>query len=58
MTPTQERHTWSDRIDRWVTAPVVGPLIFLAVMWLVFQLTTTAAAPLQDALDAFFYRPA
>ncbi len=57
VTPTQERHTWSDRIDRWVTAPIVGPVIFLAVMWLVFQLTTTAAAPLQDALDAFFTGP-
>ncbi len=47
----QTRRTWSDRIDRWVTAPVAGPLIFLAVMWLVFQVTTRVAAPLQDGLD-------
>ena len=43
--------TRSDRIDRWLTAPVIGPLIFLAVMWVVFQVTTVVAAPLQDALD-------
>ncbi|HEX6918438.1 MAG TPA: ferrous iron transport protein B, partial [Phycicoccus sp.] len=52
-----ERRTWSDRIDRVATAPVVGPLLFLAVMWTVFQLTTTVAAPLQDALDAFVGGP-
>ncbi len=53
----QTRQTWSDRIDRWVTAPVIGPLLFLGVMWLVFQITTTVAAPLQDALDGFFSGP-
>lgn len=42
--------TVTDRVDRWTTAPVVGPLLFLAVMWVVFQLTTTVAAPLQNAL--------
>ena len=47
----------SDRIDRWVTAPVLGPLVFLAVMWLVFQITTTVAAPLQGLLDALFSGP-
>ena len=51
------RQTWSDRIDRWATAPVIGPVIFLAVMWAVFALTTTVAAPLQGALDAFFTGP-
>lgn len=51
------RQTASDRIDRWVTAPGLGPLIFLAVMWLVFQVTTTVAAPMQDALDGLFSGP-
>ncbi len=55
--PTTDKRTWSDRIDRWATAPWVGPIIFLAVMWMVFQLTTTVAAPLQDALDSFFAGP-
>ncbi len=49
--------SFSDRIDDFATAPVVGPLLFLAVMWLVFQITTTLAAPLQDALDAFVTGP-
>ncbi len=52
-----DHRSWSDRIDRWVTAPILGPAIFLAVMWAVFSLTTTVAAPLQDALDAFFSGP-
>ncbi len=51
------RRSWTDRIDRWATAPIVGPLLFLAVMWGVFVLTTSAAAPLQDGLDAFFSGP-
>ena len=52
-----DHRTWTDRIDRWVTAPVLGPLIFLAVMWAVFALTTSVAAPLQDVLDSFFSGP-
>jgi ferrous iron transport protein B len=43
---------WSDRADRLATHPVAGPALFLAVMWAVFQLTTTVAAPFQDALDS------
>ncbi|MCU0279593.1 MAG: ferrous iron transport protein B [Candidatus Nanopelagicales bacterium] len=57
VVPDRERRTWSDRLDRWVTAPWIGPVIFMAVMWAVFQLTTTVAAPLQDALDVFFAGP-
>ncbi len=53
----ERRASMSDRIDRVVTAPVLGPLVFLAVMWLVFQATTAVAAPLQDALDALFSGP-
>lgn len=56
-TSGEQRVALSDKIDRWVTAPVIGPLIFLAVMWLVFQVTTTVAAPLQDRLDQFFSGP-
>ncbi|HET7822446.1 MAG TPA: ferrous iron transport protein B [Ornithinibacter sp.] len=51
------RRTWSDRIDRFATAPVVGPLLFLGVMWLVFQATTTLAAPMQNALGALVDGP-
>ncbi|MDR1448757.1 MAG: ferrous iron transport protein B, partial [Propionibacteriaceae bacterium] len=47
----------SDRIDRLILAPVLGPLIFLALMWAVFEVTTVVAAPLQDGLDALFSGP-
>ena len=53
----EPRRTWSDRIDRVVTAPVTGPLVFLGTMWLVFQITTTVAAPLQAALDSLLSGP-
>ncbi len=51
------RATWSDRLDRATTAPVLGPVLFLGVMWLLFQATTTVAAPLQAALDSLFGGP-
>ena len=51
------RQSWSDRIDRVATSPIVGPLTFLAVMFLVFQLTTRIAAPVQAALGALFDGP-
>lgn len=55
---TQGDHeTRSDKVDRYVTHPVMGPLLFLGVMWIVFQLTTTVAKPLQDGLGDFFGGP-
>jgi ferrous iron transport protein B len=51
------RPTWSDRIDRVATSPVIGPLLFLAVMWAMFQVTTTGAAPLVDGLDRLVSGP-
>ncbi|QNQ89262.1 ferrous iron transport protein B [Corynebacterium poyangense] len=45
--------SFSDRIDRFVLHPLLGSLIFLVAMWLVFQITTTVAAPLQDGLESF-----
>ena len=51
------RVRWSDRLDRVALSPVLGPALFLGAMWAVFQLTTTVAAPLQDALDWFFTGP-
>ncbi len=47
----------SDRIDRVATHPVGGPLVFLALMWLVFQATTSIAAPLQQALGEWVSGP-
>ncbi|MGV8909521.1 MAG: ferrous iron transport protein B [Propionicimonas sp.] len=55
--PAVQPRTFSDKVDRWVTAPVLGPLIFLGVMWLVFQITTAVAAPLQGFLGDLFAGP-
>lgn len=41
------RTNWTERIDRIALHPVLGPIAFLAVMWLVFQITIYLAAPLQ-----------
>lgn len=40
----------TDHLDRVLLNPVAGPLVFLAVVWGVFQLTTVVAAPLMDAV--------
>ena len=53
----EHRDTVTEAVDRVVLHPVAGPLIFLAAMFAVFQITTTVAAPLQDGLDAFFTGP-
>lgn len=53
----EHRHTFTETVDRFVLHPVCGPLVFLFAMFLVFQITTTVAAPLQDGLDAFFTGP-
>ena len=47
----------SQRIDRVVLHPVLGPILFLAVMWAVFFITTTVAGPLQDGLETFITGP-
>lgn len=43
--------TWSDRVDAWLLRPWVGVPVLLAVMWGLFQLATTAAAPLMDGVN-------
>ncbi len=57
LNPGDDRVSFSDRIDKVATAPVLGPLLFLGVMWLVFQVTTTVAAPIQDFFDTLFSGP-
>ncbi|HEY0188855.1 MAG TPA: ferrous iron transport protein B [Cellulomonas sp.] len=43
--------TLSDRVDRVLLDPWFGIPVFLAVMWAMFQLATTVAGPLIDAVD-------
>lgn len=53
----EERISRSDKIDKIATHPVAGPLLFLGVMWLVFQITTTVAEPLQKGLESLITGP-
>ncbi|GIG26840.1 ferrous iron transport protein B [Cellulomonas denverensis] len=46
------RRTRSDRVDRVLLDPRAGVPVFLAVMWAMFQLTTTVVGPLIDAVDS------
>ncbi|MCL2781749.1 MAG: ferrous iron transporter B [Actinomycetia bacterium] len=47
VTASGTGRTRTDRVDRWATAPIIGAVAFLAVMWAVFEAATQAAAPLQ-----------
>ncbi|RRD45592.1 ferrous iron transport protein B [Tessaracoccus sp. OH4464_COT-324] len=51
------RRTRSEQFDKIALHPILGPLLFLATMWLVFQITTTVAAPLQDGLEGLVTGP-
>jgi len=44
----------SARIDRVLLHPIFGSVIFLAVMFLLFQAIFTVAAPAQDLIEQFF----
>lgn len=48
----EERHTRSDRIDQVLTNRLIGIPIFLAMMWLTFQLTFKIGAYPMDWIDA------
>jgi len=56
VTRTDERSTLSDRMDRFLTAPILGVVILLGVLWTVFQSTTTFAAPFQNWISSFISR--
>ncbi len=53
----QQKRSATEKIDAVALHPLFGPLLFLACMWLVFQITTTVAAPFQDSLESFFSGP-
>jgi ferrous iron transport protein B len=49
--PAQRAITWTDRIDRVLTHKVWGSLIFLALMFLVFQAIFTWARPIMKGIS-------
>jgi ferrous iron transport protein B len=50
--PAQRPVTWSERLDRALTHRLWGTLIFLALMFCVFQAIFTWALPLMSQIDA------
>ncbi|MGV8968166.1 MAG: ferrous iron transport protein B [Cellulomonas sp.] len=57
--PTGEltRRSFSDRVDAVLLNPWAGIPVFLAVVWLLFALTTRFAAPVQGLIDRFVNGP-
>jgi len=51
MTRPVARSRWGDRLDRVVLHHVAGPLVFLAIMAVVFQAIFTWAQPLMDGMS-------
>jgi ferrous iron transport protein B len=49
--PAQRPVSWTDRLDKVLTHRLAGTLIFLAVMFLVFQAIYSGARPLMKAID-------
>lgn len=47
----RDRVTVSDRIDRVLLNPFLGVIVFLALMYAMFQATTVLAGPAQDWVD-------
>lgn len=43
---------WTDRLDRWALHPVWGSLFLILVLFAMFQVVFSGAAPLQDAMEA------
>ena len=52
--PATEKKTLTDKIDSIVTNRLLGFPIFLILMYLMFQITFTVAAPFQDMIDEGF----
>jgi ferrous iron transport protein B len=50
--PAQRPDTWTDRLDRVLTHKLWGTLVFLAVMFLVFESIFLWAKPLMDLIKA------
>jgi len=49
--------SFSDRVDAVLLHPWAGIPVFLGVVWLLFELTTTLAAPLVNLIDGLVHGP-
>lgn len=55
--PPLDRRTRTDRLDQIVTHPVFGLIIFVAAMWVVFQLTANVSSYYVDWIDGVINGP-
>lgn len=46
--------SYSDKIDRVLLNPLAGPIVFLALMWVLFKLAGEWMGPIQDFFDGLF----
>ncbi|MCH8854541.1 MAG: ferrous iron transport protein B, partial [Planctomycetes bacterium] len=53
-THEQADHNWTDRIDRIVTHPLLGLLVFAAVMFVMFLSIFSWAAPVMTGVESLF----
>ncbi len=44
-------HSLTDKVDRWLLHPWIGPLVLALVLFCVFQAIFAGAAPLQDGIE-------
>ena len=54
---TKDRLSTSDKIDKFATNRILGIPIFLAMMWIVFKITTDVASPFMDWVDGVISGP-
>jgi ferrous iron transport protein B len=54
QTPQERRRTFSERVDRYLLHPVLGPIILVVMMTLVFQSIFSWAAPFMGMIDTGF----
>lgn len=55
--PASSTQTFSDKIDRIVTDQFLGIPLFLAMMWIVFKITTDVSSPFVDWIDSVMNGP-
>lgn len=52
--PKDEKPTFTEKLDKFVTNRILGIPIFLVIMYLIFQVTFTIGAPFQELLEDAF----
>lgn len=55
--PAPSHRTRTDRVDELLLSPWLGIPVFLATLWALFQLATSAAAPVMALVDRWFTGP-